>query len=45
MSYKIHVSRKTKIDIKAAKEWYEKKSFGLGEKFEHEVVETIDSPI
>ena len=43
MSYKVQISLKAEIEIKAAQDWYEKQATGLGEKFADEIKGSIDS--
>ena len=43
MSDKIQISLLAEIEIKAAQDWYEKQTTGLGEKFADEIKGSIDS--
>jgi hypothetical protein len=43
MSYKIEITEEAEIEIQKAKDWYELKSYGLGDKFSKAVKDTINS--
>ena len=43
MSYQIRISEEAESEINKAKGWYEKQSYGLGEKFENDLKLEIES--